>query len=509
MNFTQLFNLYKWDKQDKKIDTITEMANNVQKIEDKFSSVETSLADNAKQLTDRVVSAKDKQFGAIGDGITDDTVALQSFVTYVTNNHLNGIIPAGNYKITATLNVAKGAGWKIVGAGFAVTNIVQYTNNIPIFNLGYDATANVCHSVQLSDMCLYYNTGQTTSYPSGNAILISEMYYECTFKRLRLGGYYGIKVKSGVGGPWGCVFDELVFLGSCYGGAMDWTGAVNAIPNNRFGRMFIDGVNMVGPIFNNIQGYNWTIELLEFINTQQGAQLLNFQAGAKCIIESLKLENGNYTAQQVLINMGAGSKVKIGQINIGGNNMLFAPSSGNIRLIKTDSGGATGWLEVDFVELAATTLTGSVYILEGNTGSMIIKHLVMDAKNWQLTNITGAASCETVSIESWNNNRLSSNKGDADYTVVLGDPNNISFETALTASRAVNLPGTNANLFNGLKYRVRSYGAVNGTNVINVVCNGVTKATLSSDKTVVELMYRRNASNAQSGWTVVGYNTLP
>jgi hypothetical protein len=28
MNFTQLFNFYKWDKQDKKIDTITEMANN-------------------------------------------------------------------------------------------------------------------------------------------------------------------------------------------------------------------------------------------------------------------------------------------------------------------------------------------------------------------------------------------------------------------------------------------------------------------------------------------------
>jgi hypothetical protein len=46
MNFTQILNLYKWNKQDKKIDTITEMANNADKIEGKFNEVTTALAEN-------------------------------------------------------------------------------------------------------------------------------------------------------------------------------------------------------------------------------------------------------------------------------------------------------------------------------------------------------------------------------------------------------------------------------------------------------------------------------
>lgn len=44
-------------------------------------------------------------FGAKGDGITDDTNALQDFFDYVSSNHIAGIIPCGNYVVSATLTV--------------------------------------------------------------------------------------------------------------------------------------------------------------------------------------------------------------------------------------------------------------------------------------------------------------------------------------------------------------------------------------------------------------------
>lgn len=44
-------------------------------------------------------------FGAKGDGTTDDTDALQDFFDYVSSNHIAGIIPSGNYVVSSTLTV--------------------------------------------------------------------------------------------------------------------------------------------------------------------------------------------------------------------------------------------------------------------------------------------------------------------------------------------------------------------------------------------------------------------
>lgn len=57
------------------------------------------------------------QFGAMGDGVTDDTAAIQAFFNSFTNGG-SGFIPAGTYKITSplTLTINPG-GFSIEGAG--------------------------------------------------------------------------------------------------------------------------------------------------------------------------------------------------------------------------------------------------------------------------------------------------------------------------------------------------------------------------------------------------------
>jgi len=61
------------------------------------------------------------QFGAVGDGVADDTAAIQTFFNSFTNGG-SGFIPAGTYKITSplTLTINPG-GFSIEGAGANAT----------------------------------------------------------------------------------------------------------------------------------------------------------------------------------------------------------------------------------------------------------------------------------------------------------------------------------------------------------------------------------------------------
>lgn len=120
-----------------------------------------------------IVSVKD--FGAVGDGTTDDTVAIQNCIDYAIYTANCGVyIPAGNYKISATIQVGygavggsvsspfsgvqiEGAGFKFkteTGSGFSGTGIVPTFSNAPAFNV------QCCrHTVikGLGILGLYYN----------------------------------------------------------------------------------------------------------------------------------------------------------------------------------------------------------------------------------------------------------------------------------------------------------------------------------------------------------------
>ena len=64
-----------------------------------------------------------KDFGAVGDGVTDDTTALNNFFAAVASGK-NGRITAGTYKFTSALTPFVGSGINIVGEGPA--SILQY-----------------------------------------------------------------------------------------------------------------------------------------------------------------------------------------------------------------------------------------------------------------------------------------------------------------------------------------------------------------------------------------------
>ena len=99
------------------------------------------------------VSVKD--FGAVGDGVADDAAAIQAAVSYV-GSVLNGgtvYFPAGNYRITTTINIAANA-ITLLGAGSgsgATTNddgtSIIYPTNATCFSFVTDLGGGVCNMV--------------------------------------------------------------------------------------------------------------------------------------------------------------------------------------------------------------------------------------------------------------------------------------------------------------------------------------------------------------------------
>ena len=68
-------------------------------------------------------------FGATGNGSTDDTAAIQAGINYCRTNHATLYVPPGTYVIS-TLDLTQGTGFSVVGAGRGVTTFMPKSGTV-------------------------------------------------------------------------------------------------------------------------------------------------------------------------------------------------------------------------------------------------------------------------------------------------------------------------------------------------------------------------------------------
>jgi len=443
------------------------------------------------------VYARHPAFGVKADGATDDTAALQAFVNYITVNGRIGVLPAGTIKISSTINFPRRPGWQLRGAGLEKTVISQATENIPIFDLGATSGTQV-HSVLLSDMRFTYANVQPATNTNANPIVHSQEVYWATFERLAfMRGHYAFKVKSGVGGPWGSIWNDIRCGPEMTGGVMDWSQCINGVPNNHFGRIFLDGSNMVGPIFW-VRGYNFTIDTIEFAAIHQSAQLLVLDPSTRVEIGTIKLENGTYgpaAAGKALVEARGNAYANIGHFHIGGNNLTVnLPGDGRLFALQVNAGvGANGFIRVEFIDAILTSVLGVAFIAATSSAARGIEIGGAALTNWSLCDSSLTTAQNRVRLLSAMNGQVSLDRGDANVTLAIGSETVQMFNTPLTAPRTVTLPPSGA-AFNGLEFHIVSKGAVNGANTITVKDGSTTIATVTADNQTARIGFRRSTS---------------
>jgi hypothetical protein len=211
-----------------------------------------------------------EQYGAVGDGSTDDTVAMRKFMAALSAGHKTGLLtPGKNYKITDEIPISGVSNnWHLWGCGATIT---QATDGKAIL----DVAAHTVGYVTIRDICFDYTNQQSSSNSATSAISVDYVdygkpgLYNSTLHNLWFSGncYRGIFLKETAGHHvrmWGNTFSHLSGDYRMTGSLIRIRGLGNTgMPNNRFENIWghrayateptLDLASQMSPVLTNIE----------------------------------------------------------------------------------------------------------------------------------------------------------------------------------------------------------------------------------------------------------------
>ena len=219
-----------------------------------------------------------KDFGAVGDGSTDDTIAIRNAINFGITNGNAVYFPAGDYNVTNQININGAV--KIFGTTFLATNAVQNHFGSRIYINFLTSTATSCfyvtyNGVQIENLQFYGNQPAPTSGWTPTTTPWSIYAYRAPFADI---GGDGLKIKNcsvyGVShgikadGAWihidgltGVCFNTMIDLDGCYdvcqinnimSNAFWWNTSSDVTNYIRDNLIFINLGRVDNPQFNNI-----------------------------------------------------------------------------------------------------------------------------------------------------------------------------------------------------------------------------------------------------------------
>ena len=330
-----------------------------------------------------VVSVKD--FGAVGDGVTDDTAAIQAAITYCQDNlkalYFPAVDPSDYYKITATLTITKPI--NIIGDGAHSVTLIASGLAIGEYALDIDGTAyGTFEKMNLSGLSIRAGAGDCIHLKNVSLSKLSDVgigycrhgiVYEGTrcfsnrFERLHSNGSItgqGFRFTTHTGGGHH-TFQDCTF-GGAIGFYVDAAVAVDCVTFNscNFEQCTTYSCQVVG-----------TIDGLSFFGCRtEGCDGIDFvfSPGAADEVKGLVIQGCSFNASDAggatRITLGGGAGVMRG-FNITGNVVTHGANNFSAAFVTLNGDGESGFISGNF--LNGTTGGGAVIVNVARSGVLI------------------------------------------------------------------------------------------------------------------------------------------
>lgn len=464
-----------------------------------------------------------KNYGAVGDGVTDDTTALQNAITAcigtgtLTPKPL--YIPAGNYLISGSLNVLTGnsgllTGWHVFGDSRYTTTITQNTDNTPIFL----CAPSLMHSCLFEHMTLTF-TNMQTGHTSGNVFSFTgtganDIYNSRWYNISAQNFYHFMDCPSVL--FWGNDY-EFCWFGDFAHGINNIQGSAGE-PRCSFRNLYISCASATGILFNH-NAVSARFDNIEVNGANSGALMLYDGAGGTAIISHWALEVAHYSTTNVNLWDIPNGYLKAEWIYA---NTLTIDTG--INVFGFNNSGAASRVDVERFDVTFASNAGAFYLNRGGAPNNPNRFRYLNGMAFnagsagsavcQLTLVSASTAADNLIVEDWADTGRVNITNNADVTLSAGSAYLQIFSTPLTADRTLTLPESRSNsgnnLYSGRRFRVvreHSASAAFALNIKDIA--GTTLATIASSTSgLVELTWTRDLGNTSFTWIITDNHTI-
>lgn len=373
-----------------------------------IGSTPTLLATALASVSGVVFNVKSPTYGAVGNGTTDDTAAIQAAVTAASVSGGIVLFPQGVYRITAALTLNTKVSLLGIGASASVIKLDHATNHAVTWTSASSGEKSIIARLGFSraqtgsgvfvlkdalDLCqvllvdCYFNgatvvsTSRLVGGQSGGYSGTSLEAYRCTF---RIGTGDGIAAGSGPLTLVGCVFTAT----SAYSGIMVQQIATDGLCM-AFNRLDASGVS--SGTFNYLQAFE--ISGNGQLSAVVGNAFVSPAGGTGTVALGDAMEWGNSAGSAVLFTSGVTSSTSYTDFVMAGRERAYRRISNAFAAYTMPNGDGTSVITQNF---AGNMLVTVPSFSPGRRGRLYVHNA--DGTNRGLTFLTvGAAGVDAVS----------------------------------------------------------------------------------------------------------------